>query len=653
VAQLPTRGLEPWDVTLNEYLRVAHHDDGTLKAVRSISDFGDFTGGVVDALPTFRAAQALGPGRLIIPPGDYLFSSSTTSGGMVWQWAIEQDDLEILWAPGAKIISSVGNARVITALGSSKPAGMANWSSNQFVDATLYNLTGTQLKGDNKITLATPADASNFAEGDYIWIRTGQTLTTGTDQPESELNQVDRVDAAVGRLWLRWPLTRHYQQQYYLSGTSGATSTTVTANPAPYGVANVTDRTLVNITFVNPRIECGPEVLQVWSLWEGVNYRMAGDRSTFSQYYFGLRDVRFCEVAGSKIFHDARIDVSGIATSGTTSTLTDTTKSFTVNEHADKMALIVAGTGAGQGRLISSNTATALTLGAPALTTAPDATSQYVIVDRYYGLAHSTGCTDFDVHDNVWSSNYELYLHIHEGMAASRWHHNTVQNAWNTPNAAGVQVSGRSYDLAITHNLIYHNSDATGNAVLVSADAGAAGESGGVLAHNIVAAGRTAQNIRVDQDGWKGLDTNIFRGAGGTVSQLAASTSGAGHETGTRVASSVVKHSRQSVSLGSLPLYAIPLRVLVDVKVAFNSDGTDLLNIGYSTDDDAYVVGADLSTTGPKGPYQFGSAGAGFWLGRVEETSARSLTATYTNGGSEPTTGEALVMIEYALIARR
>lgn len=70
--------------------------------------------------------------------------------------------------------------------------------------------------------------------------------------------------------------------------------------------------------------------------------------------------------------------VSGTATAGAATTLTDSTKSFTVNGIANYQIRITAGTGVGQVRNIASNTATVITVSA-AWTTNPDITSQYAI----------------------------------------------------------------------------------------------------------------------------------------------------------------------------------------------------------------------------------------------------------------------------------
>lgn len=68
----------------------------------------------------------------------------------------------------------------------------------------------------------------------------------------------------------------------------------------------------------------------------------------------------------------------GIATAGSSTTLTDGEKSWTANQWADCYVRIVKGTGRGQEREISSNTSTALTV-ATAFDITPDATSEYYI----------------------------------------------------------------------------------------------------------------------------------------------------------------------------------------------------------------------------------------------------------------------------------
>lgn len=75
--------------------------------------------------------------------------------------------------------------------------------------------------------------------------------------------------------------------------------------------------------------------------------------------------------------HDNTINVSSTATSGTSTALTDTGQSWTVNEWQNGIVKITGGTGSGQWRQITSNTSDTLTVGTWDIT--PDNTSTYEI----------------------------------------------------------------------------------------------------------------------------------------------------------------------------------------------------------------------------------------------------------------------------------
>jgi len=115
------------------------------------------------------------------------------------------------------------------------------WQGNQttFESRTVYTLSGSYSRHATSLTLATAGDAANFAVGDHIYIRTGQTVDNGlTTQPDAEINKVIAKPGG-GVLTLAWPTVKPYAQEYFISGTGGLTSTSVTANLAAYGVANV------------------------------------------------------------------------------------------------------------------------------------------------------------------------------------------------------------------------------------------------------------------------------------------------------------------------------------------------------------------------------------------------------------------------------
>src|SRR5262249_46556076 len=71
---------------------------------------------------------------------------------------------------------------------------------------------------------------------------------------------------------------------------------------------------------------------------------------------------------------------AGTASSSTNTTLTDSSKSWAGHQWQNQQVYIASGTGPGQLRTISDNTATVLTV-STAWTTNPDATSKYVILN--------------------------------------------------------------------------------------------------------------------------------------------------------------------------------------------------------------------------------------------------------------------------------
>ena len=93
----------------------------------------------------------------------------------------------------------------------------------------------------------------------------------------------------------------------------------------------------------------------------------------------------------------------GGATSGTVTTLVDSTKSWTVNKWAGYYVRIFSGTAEGQLRQIVSNTATTLTWTTSG--TAPDATSQYLIDGFDSGTASSGSTTTLVDSTKSWAVN--------------------------------------------------------------------------------------------------------------------------------------------------------------------------------------------------------------------------------------------------------
>ena len=110
----------------------------------------------------------------------------------------------------------------------------------------------------------------------------------------------------------------------------------------------------------------------------------------------------------------------------------------------------------------------------------------------------------------------------------------------------------------------------------------------------------------------------------------------------TRFLSAWVTSGTQIPTLGILPVGAYVVRVHIHCTVAFNSSGTDEIRVGYSSDTDAYATLTDTSTVGVKS-VTLGS-GIGF------DGTARQVLAEYVNGGTEPSLGRSIVIVEYFLL---
>jgi hypothetical protein len=131
---------------------------------------------------------------------------------------------------------------------------------------------------------------------------------------------------------------------------------------------------------------------------------------------------------------------TGTATAGGANTLTNSAKTWGVNQWANSQLRITAGTGAGQIRPIASNTATAITV-ASNWTVNPDATSQYSIEgndDFIYFLGNNAVTMyRYSISGNTWTTLSPTAARggaPGTGMGGS-WIHSVSAADWNNENA--------------------------------------------------------------------------------------------------------------------------------------------------------------------------------------------------------------------------
>jgi len=156
---------------------------------------------------------------------------------------------------------------------------------------------------------------------------------------------------------------------------------------------------------------------------------------------------------------------TGTATSATGTTLTQTGKTWTASQWINSQVRITGGTGAGQIRTITANTADTLTVAT--WTTTPDATSTYAIEGNdnflYYIGNNAVTMYRYDITANTWSTLSPIAARAaapQAGMSA-HWVHSVQESDWTNES---VILNGRyiySFQGGATANL--HRYDIAGN----------------------------------------------------------------------------------------------------------------------------------------------------------------------------------------------
>jgi hypothetical protein len=156
---------------------------------------------------------------------------------------------------------------------------------------------------------------------------------------------------------------------------------------------------------------------------------------------------------------------TGTATSATTTTLVQTGKTWTASQWINSQVRITAGTGAGQIRTITANTADTLTVAT--WTTTPDATSQYAIEgnDDFLYLLGNNAVTlyRYSISANTWSTltpGAARAAAPGAGMSA-HWVHSAEGADWDAESAI---INGRwIYSLQGAATGALHRYDIAGN----------------------------------------------------------------------------------------------------------------------------------------------------------------------------------------------
>ncbi len=93
-------------------------------------------------------------------------------------------------------------------------------------------------------------------------------------------------------------------------------------------------------------------------------------------------------------------------------------------------------------------------------------------------------------------------------------------------------------------------------------------------------------------------------------------------------------------ALFTIPDGAIILQWILKVGTAFNSDGTDLVQIGVSGTASKFALDLDVSATGLKTAYVLTQIG-------IAQSGAQAVLGIYANGGSAASTGAMTISCIY------
>ncbi len=202
----------------------------------NVRDYGTLVNGAGDAVPGYLACladayDAIDGGDatgvdILVSRGTYDLQAVQTGGGQNWHVPVQRSGIRFVHEQGA-VLTTSQDAALYFFGGCTLPGLATSWESYwlgkaslrtyySFADAVLY-------RGAMQVTLATPADAANFAVGDAVHIRTGQTTNASVNdaEPDAEINEVASVDAGTGIIGLRWPLVKNYQQEWFVGASSG------------------------------------------------------------------------------------------------------------------------------------------------------------------------------------------------------------------------------------------------------------------------------------------------------------------------------------------------------------------------------------------------------------------------------------------------
>lgn len=147
---------------------------------------------------------------------------------------------------------------------------------------------------------------------------------------------------------------------------------------------------------------------------------------------------------------------NGWATSGTSTTLVDTSKNWRNNQYQNCRVRVVAGTGEGNDVVITSNTATTLTVASWNVAT-PAATSKYEIMDSYGFVTTGGGTTTITDANKNFPTNYLAGKRVRyiAGTASSSAGTSVVEQPITSNTATAITISALTSNATDSYYSVY------------------------------------------------------------------------------------------------------------------------------------------------------------------------------------------------------
>lgn len=614
------------------------------------------------------AVTAANGNPVYVPPGNYLIAPETvaTIGGQ-HNTAINIGVVNsgMTFYGSNRIATSLRMATMLAGNFSGAPNSIFEIfsplnSGQNAVSTTTTNLTATIPAG---AVSACVVSVSGMAVGDYVFLRTGQN-GVGTSIPTSEMNIIESIDATNNCLTLAFPASATYAQQYFQTGTSGATaaaplwaqgiyiaSNLVTcATNCPGSVATIFKAAVTlggNSGTSEPNWNSSCPSATNTCTDGNVTWTNLGTAAAQSAV-FGIADI------GATVAHD--ITVKGItllapqggvaATSGV--------RMYNIQQtHRIKFEDVA---------FIGGD------IGTQGINRDTQILNSYLTFERMggsgSGCCGGTGTVDVTMDRDVINAVQPLAMQFNEGSSGVKITNNSFRVGFPAyPTFLGLIGSSGGNDFLVAGNSFCGT---PGSGVIsLTNGVGAVNVSDNMIRCPYGATIPDAQtrnfggNITVADAGSSRVENNAFYPAAawddfhlfGTAGNATGTT---GYNRGERSCSARVKFSQGTgTAQNAFPMCTLPQNSELDQcsfvrSTNFNAASTNLLSIGSTSSVGAYVSAVSIASN----VAAFTLTNGALLISTQPPNVANNLTAFYTYTGTAPTTGDGVVSCSYHTLAQ-